>query len=110
MALLSCLGVLVQILLFVTLSAALDISYCSPDNTGSGSDLGKALCEAKSEPYINVYPSAEQLSVQWSLSGYLQEQSRFCSDSRPKLLVLGLCSWLQRQYVELQRSLSRLSG
>lgn len=34
---------LAQVLLLVSLAEALDISYCSPDNTGSSFQQGKAL-------------------------------------------------------------------
>jgi hypothetical protein len=41
MALFCCLSILAQLLLLIGLGEALDISYCSPDNTGSDFQQGE---------------------------------------------------------------------
>jgi hypothetical protein len=83
---------LAQVLLFVSLVEALDISYCSRDNTGSSFEQGKGLPKHHAEPKVDECYSAEQFSVQRSLSRYVQEQLRFRCHRGPELLVHGLCS------------------
>lgn len=100
---------LAQVLLLVSLVEALDISFCSPDNTGSSYQRGKGLSYAHTESHINGCCSAELLPVQRGLSRHVQQQIRFCRYSRPKLLVFKLCSGVQRQHLELQRSLPWVS-
>lgn len=102
-------AILVPFLLLLSLVEALDISYCAPDNTGSGYQLGKGLSFAEAEPHINRYYSSEPVPVQRGLSRHLQQQVRFRGYSRSKLLVLELCSRVQRQYLELQRSVPWVS-
>jgi hypothetical protein len=102
-------ALIAQFLLLVSLVEGLDINYCAPDNTGSGFQLGKGLCFARAESHPNNFCSSEPVPVQRSLSRHLQQQIRFRSHSRSKLLVLELCSRLQRQYVELQRSVPWVS-
>lgn len=46
-------GVLAQVLLLVNLVDALDINYCSPDNTGSSFQQGKGPCSDEAESQVN---------------------------------------------------------